>query len=188
MTRSFGPLDAIVAIGLCATVLGGGVLFVAANGTLHIPTLEARPVEQPMNSVSETGWLQPVLGQAIVESSFIEKQAAESIPAAGAKLNQAVLADQWLQQSARGYAASIETSAQQVEVEHAGRIQAVMGHSLHGSSERPRWPGARGVPAPRVACFRGNRAPTRHTPSLLPKCRQRSQSAAYVSQLWSVRM
>ena len=136
MTRSFGSLDVIVAIGLGATVLGGGVLFLAANGTLPIPTVEARPVEPPMNSVSETGLLQPVIGRAIVERSFIETQAAESIPAAGAKLNQAVLADQRLQQSARGYAASIETSAQQVEAEHAGRIQAVMGRSIVNFTQR----------------------------------------------------
>lgn len=136
MARSFAPLDLIVVVGLVATVIGGSFLFIAADGILQTPTSEARPVEEFASPVSGTGWLQPVLGQAIVESSLLENQAAESIPAAAAELNRAVLADQWLQQAMRGYASFLRVYAGTLEAEHAGRIQAVMGRSIVNFTQR----------------------------------------------------
>lgn len=136
MTRSYEPVDLIVAIGVFATVLGGGFFFIAANGTLGTSTSEARPVEAAMISVSETGWLQPVLGEAIVEKSFLDNHAAKTIPVATAELNQAMLTDQWLQQSALRHVAAIEASAEQLKAEHAGRVQAVMGRAIVNFTQR----------------------------------------------------
>lgn len=130
MTRSLGHLDLIIAVGLIATVLGGGLLYVAADGILQAPSMDAKPIEPSVDSISETGWLQPVLGRTIVENSSLEYQAIESIPSAAAELNRAVLANQWLQQARRRQAAFLRTYADKIEAEHAGRIQTVKGRSI----------------------------------------------------------
>lgn len=136
MTRSLGHLDLIIAVGLIATVLGGGLLYVAADGILQAPSMEAKPIEPSLDSISETGWLQPVLGRTIVENSSLEHQATQSIPSAAAELNRAVLATQWLQQARRGQAAFLRTYADRLEAEHAGRIQTVKGRSIVNFTSR----------------------------------------------------
>jgi hypothetical protein len=136
MTRSLGHLDLIIAVGLIATVLGGGLLYVAADGILQAPSMEAKPIERSVDSISETGWLQPVLGRTIVENSSLENHATESIPSAAAELNRAVLANQWLQQARRGQAAFLRTYADRLEAEHAGRIQTVKGRSIVNFTSR----------------------------------------------------
>ena len=58
MKRSFEAVDIMVAVGFCATILGGFLLFVASTGIVGMPPGEATSSTQ---SFSEMGLVEPAL-------------------------------------------------------------------------------------------------------------------------------
>jgi hypothetical protein len=125
-----------VVIGLFATMVGCGLLFMAANGMMSVsPTgyLVSGPVIEEVNGMQR---LQPVLGQAIVDLDLLDRRYATDASAAIAQLTR-VSGEymRWLK-SPFGYLDSIRTSAMGAEDNHAARVQPVLGHAIVRFTQR----------------------------------------------------
>jgi len=81
-------------------------------------------------------WLQPVLGQAIVDHTLLEREHAKAAAAAITELEGLTLERNRWQNSPYGYLESLTTGASWAEVEHAARVQAVMGRSIVNFTRR----------------------------------------------------
>ena len=130
MERRFDVMDAVVAIGLFATILAGGMLFMAADGQLAVvPSWESRS-EQLSDHGDGMQWLQPVLGRAVVDQALLERHDTKVLLAAEKQLEHLTSQHMRWQNSPFGYLESTKTAAARAEVDHAIRIQGVMGKSI----------------------------------------------------------
>lgn len=136
MERRFEMIDVIVAIGMSVTILAGGLLFMAANGQLAVMPSWQSGGGQPSDQGDGTQWLQPVLGQAIVNQVLLERHNVKNVLSAKARLSSAAsIHRRWLN-SPFGYLDSIRTSAARAEADHAVRVQGVMGRSIVNFTRR----------------------------------------------------
>jgi len=136
MQQRYEFMDLIVAVGLCATIVTSGLLFMVANGTWQIRTVGSESTGQPTGILTGMEWLQPVLGQAIVDHTLLERNHAKGARAAIAELDGLTLERNRWQNSPYGYLDSITTGASWAEGEHAARVQAVMGRSIVNFTRR----------------------------------------------------
>ncbi len=132
MRRTLEPIDLMVVIGLCATLVGGYVVFISANGTLGaaVPEAESVSLNHSTGIMAGMEWVQPALGQAIVESYLIERDAAENLATAVSEFNRATMTHHWLTSDPFRHIVTIRSYAAQVEADEAGRIQGVMGRAI----------------------------------------------------------
>jgi len=128
-------MDLIVAVGLSATIVASGVLFMAANG-MQIRTVGWGSVGQPTDNLTGMDLLQPVLGQAIVDHAVLERRHAKGAGAAIVQLDGLALESNHWQHSPYAYLDSITAGASWAEAEHASRVQTVMGHSIVNFTRR----------------------------------------------------
>lgn len=139
MRRRIEPVDLMVAVGVFATVLGGYFLFLVTNGTLEAGVSIGAPIEQNAVSLMPTDameWVQPVLGQAIVEETLLEFHATQDISQAAAELNRASLLSQSLAASPFAYIERIQRHAAEVEADHEARVQYVLGRFIVAFTSR----------------------------------------------------
>jgi hypothetical protein len=120
----------VAVVGLCATIAAAGLLFMAANGMVSV-SLTGQQVSEPLTG-QEDGlrWLQPILGQAIVDQDVLDRRYATIAPAAMAQLTGVSGEYMRRQTSPFGYLHSIKTSATWAEADHATRVQTVMGRAI----------------------------------------------------------
>lgn len=130
MQRRYEFIDLIVALGLFATIVAGGLLFMAANGTLSLSLSRQGEGEKPIGTVNSMQWLQPVLGQAILDQSLLERHYEKVTPGAVTQLNEVTGEHVRWQNSPFGYLESIKMFAARVEADHATRVQGVMGRAI----------------------------------------------------------
>jgi hypothetical protein len=135
MQQRYEFTDLVVAVGLCATIVASGVLFMAANGT-QIRTMRSESTGQHTGILTGMDWVQPVLGQAIVDNTLLEGNHAKAARAASRELDGLTLERNRWQNSPYGYLDSIATGASWAEAEHAARVQAVMGRSIANFTRR----------------------------------------------------
>jgi hypothetical protein len=135
MQQRFEFMDLIVAVGLCATIVASGVLFMAANG-MQIRTVGWGSIAQPTGNLIGTDLLQPVLGQAIVDHALLERSHAKHAAAAITQLDGLALEGNQWQHSPYGYLDSITIGASWAEAEHTARVQSVMGRSIVNFTRR----------------------------------------------------
>ena len=139
MTRRIEPIDLMVAVGVFATVLGGYFLFMAANGTLEAGQSQLATVEQTM---AETGpmaameWVQPALGQALVDNYLLERAIMTDIEAAAKELNRVSLAAQHMDGAAGASADDLSARMMELDADHAARVQYILGRSISVFTER----------------------------------------------------
>jgi hypothetical protein len=136
MQQRYELIDIVVAIGVCATIVAGGLFFMAANGTVSFSRSGEQTSERPIGRMDSMQWLQPVLGQAMVDQYLLERHNTNVTLPAATQL-QRVTADQmrW-QNSPFGYLDSIKSSAARAESDHAMRVQAVMGRLIVNFTRR----------------------------------------------------
>ncbi len=130
MTRSLEPVDLMVAVGVCATVLAAYLLFISTSGTLAAATPESASIGLGLGSMDEMDWVQPALGQAIVDDYLLGREASRKTAATVTKLNRATMIGQYLQASPFGHLKQISDHATMVEAKHAARVQFVLGRSI----------------------------------------------------------
>lgn len=123
MRRCLEPIDLMVAVGLCATALGSSLLFIAANGSLVAGFSSPISIE----STSEMEWVQPILGQAIVDDYVFGREAARKTTAAVKEFYLATKTGAYLQTSPFEV---ISKHAADVEAGHTARVQFVMGRFI----------------------------------------------------------
>ena len=87
MSYRYNTTDIIVGVGMCAIVFGALLFFLVANGTIQA-SLPKVVVMEPANDI-EAGmtWLQPALGQAIVEQTLNEQRGDQMMAEAAAEWN-----------------------------------------------------------------------------------------------------
>lgn len=136
MRRTLEPVDLMVGIGLCATIAAGYLLFMATNGTLGaaMPELES---QFSMGDPGRTAqfmdgmfWVQPALGQAIVEDSLLSRDTSSRTATAVEALNRVTMTEHELNTSPLGYLDQVKAAAATTESEHMARVQFVMGRAI----------------------------------------------------------
>jgi len=136
MQRRYEFFDLFVALGLFATIVAGGAFFLAANGIFSLSS-SLLAERTPSNEMSNgRQWLQPALGQAILDQNLLEFQHEKRAPAAIARLDR--VTDEYLrwQNSPFGYLETIKTSALRANADHHARIQTVMGRAIMQFTQR----------------------------------------------------
>ena len=136
MKRILEPVDLMVVIGLCATILGAALFFKSITVVPEPVVVEPVVMNEPTSIMTGMHWLQPVLGQAIVERYVLEREGAAAIAAAAAELNRATLIQYSLQRAPFGHFDAIKARAKLAPAAHAGRIQEVMGRTVVNFSQR----------------------------------------------------
>ena len=136
MKRTLEPVDLMVVIGLCATLLGAALFFDSISVVPEPVVTEPVAMNEPTSIMTGMQMLQPVLGQAIVARYMLEREGAAAIAAAATELNRATLTQYSLQRTPFGYFDAIKARAELAPAEHAGRIQEVMGRSIVNFTQR----------------------------------------------------
>ena len=136
MQRRYEFVDLIVAVGLFATIVAGGLIFLAANGTLSLSSSRQSEREQPVGPSNGMQWLQPVLGQAILDHDLLNRHYRKVTPAAVTQLNEVTGEHVRWQNSPFGYLDSIKMFAARAEADHATRVQAVLGRAILQFTQR----------------------------------------------------
>ena len=135
MTHRYSGIDIIVGFGMCAIVFGALFLFMATTGTFLVATPPAMG-DQFSGSASGMVWLQPALGQAIVERTLLQQQSDRITAQATLEWDQALLAHYSLQSMPGGLFGFIMDRAATMPDDHAARVQAVMGRSIVNGTGR----------------------------------------------------
>ena len=130
MQRRYEFFDLLVAVGLLATIVAGGMLFMAADGTLSLSPHRVRDSVQPTGVESGLRRLQPVLGQAIVGQVLLDRGYERMGPAAVARLETATEERTRREMRPFGYLDSIKALANSADAEQRARVQTVMGHAI----------------------------------------------------------
>jgi hypothetical protein len=133
MARRIEPLDLMVAVGVFATVLGGYFLFMAANGTLEAGQPQRATVEETtaaMGPMAAMEWVQPALGQALVQNYLSDRTIMADIEAAAKELNRISLLAQQMQDVAGTSGDDLSARMMELDADHAARVQYILGRSL----------------------------------------------------------
>ncbi|MGA6828545.1 hypothetical protein ACO9S2_13125 [Nitrospira sp. NS4] len=136
MSYRYNGIDIVVGVGMCAIVFGALLLVFATSGMFLVATSEPIAFEQPSVMTAGMTWLQPALGQAIVERTLLQHQSDRMMASALSEWNQAMLAHRSLQSASGDPFAIIRQRAATVPDDHAARVQAVMGRSIVNFTRR----------------------------------------------------
>lgn len=136
--RRYELIDMVVAIGFCATIAAACILFAAAKGMITISLTEnaSNEDEQVIMGLDDVRWLQPILGQAIVDRDLLNRRHATALSIAKIRLDGVSAEHTRGQRAPFSYLDSIRISAIWAEPDHATRVQTVMGHAIVQFTER----------------------------------------------------
>lgn len=134
MKRSFEAVDIVVAIGFCATILGGFVFFIASSGVIGVPFGET--IGETVSSAqafSEMDLVEPALGEAIVSATLLDLSADKETAAAAGELNRATMRSYEMEGGAE---ANLEAWAEKRESDSAARAEWVKGWAIVNATKR----------------------------------------------------
>ncbi|MBU6432776.1 MAG: hypothetical protein KJS98_05610 [Nitrospirae bacterium] len=123
------PVDLIVAAGAVATVLGALLIVLSANGSFN-PAVPLDAVNLDANQ-----WVQPALGQTLVEVAVLERKRSEETAKAANKFDQTASTAQALRRAdtrIRKFAKQVK----QVRVEKTARAELVKGRTVVNFTSR----------------------------------------------------
>lgn len=130
MSYRFNAIDVIVGVGMCAIIFGALVFFVAANGTFQAAIPQPLSTEHPIGLELGMTWLQPALGQAIVDRALFERRTNQLMAQSASEWNRATLAHQEFQSLPGGSLGAIMRQTATVPADHMARVQYVMGRAI----------------------------------------------------------
>jgi len=136
MERRIEPVDLMAAIGVFATIIAGYFLFMAANGVLESEPPFATTVEEATTMAGMNGlqaamqWVQPALGEAIVQNYLFERQVNTDIAAAAKELNHATLTAQRVDGASMLSPEEIAGRMSMLDADHASRMEYVLGRAI----------------------------------------------------------
>ncbi|HET8721929.1 MAG TPA: hypothetical protein VFM24_07870, partial [Nitrospira sp.] len=73
MSYRFNSIDIVVGVGLCAVLFGAMIFAVATSGAFIVSGPQATVLDQALPSTA-SAWLQPALGQAIVDRAVLQQR------------------------------------------------------------------------------------------------------------------
>lgn len=136
MSYKYTTIDVIVGVGMCAIVFGALLFFFATMGTFQVAPVSYAPLEQPTGIQAGVAMLQPVLGQAIVERTILERRMSQGMAGAISEWNKATLAEHHLRAIPGGPFGAVLRDAATVPGNHAARVQTVMGREIVNFTKR----------------------------------------------------
>jgi hypothetical protein len=136
MSYRYNTTDIIVGVGMCAIVFGALLFFVAANGSYQVAIPQPGAFEQPAGLDLGMTWLQPALGQALVDQMLFERRANQAIAHSASEWNRAMLAHREFQSLPGGPFGAVMHQAVTVPADHAARVQGVMGRAIVNFTQR----------------------------------------------------
>jgi hypothetical protein len=129
MSYRFNTLDIIVGVGMTAIVFGAILFFVASAGTFQPGSLQFADAE-PFSDPTGMSWLQPALGQAVVEQVLLERRTERSLAQAVSEWNRATMASHDFESRSGGPFGFVMQAATAIPAAHSARVQGVMGRSI----------------------------------------------------------
>ncbi len=139
MTRRIEPIDLMVAVGVFATVIGGYFLFMAANGTIETGRPQVATIEQmtaEIGPMAAMEWVQPALGQALVQNYLVDQAMMTDVEAAAKELNRVSLMAQHMEDVAGSSVDDLSGRMMELDADHAARVQYILGRSIVAFTER----------------------------------------------------
>ena len=133
MSYRYSVLDIIVGVGMSAIMFGTILFVVATTGTFNV--MSPLAAESFPNDPTGMTWLQPALGQAIVDQMVMERRTNLANAEAVSEWNRATMAYHDLQSMAGPFTA-VRSFAMTVPMEHIARVQSVMGRSIVNFTRR----------------------------------------------------
>ncbi|HMS85441.1 MAG TPA: hypothetical protein PKD12_17500 [Nitrospira sp.] len=127
MSYRYNTIDIIVGVGMCAILFGALLLFLAVNGTYQAVLPNAPAVEQ---SSSGQGFLQPALGQAIVDQTLMKRQTNQALAHSVAEWNRVTMAYHDQQSGSSDWLGTVLNQGVTVPAAHLARVQGVMGRGI----------------------------------------------------------
>jgi hypothetical protein len=133
MKRSFEAVDIMVAIGFCATILGGFLFFIPSGGSSGgaIGLSESSP-----QTLSEMELVEPALGEAVVSSTLLDLSADRETAAAAAELNRATMRSYEMEGGPNGYLEATKAWAERMESDSDARAEWVKGWAIVNFTKR----------------------------------------------------
>lgn len=128
--RALEPIDLMVAAGIVAIVVGVCLVFVSTQGRFHVAASDEVPNGQSNDLV------QPVLGQAVVAISLLDRDRSGEIKKAVARLNDVTMTTQQINSSTHEQVKELAEQANNVRVANAARAEFVKGRSVVNSTTR----------------------------------------------------
>lgn len=136
MSYRYNALDIIVGVGMSAIVFSAILLFVATTGTFQAISPQLVSAEQLADDPTGMTWLQPPLGQAIVDRMLLERRTNRMYAEAVSEWNRATMAYHDLQSLHKGPLGPVMRAAAAGPAEHMARVQGVMGRSIVNFTRR----------------------------------------------------
>lgn len=130
MSYRYNTIDIIVGIGMCAILFGALFFFLAVNGTYQAAPLQSPTFAPSVGIEPELAWLQPVLGQAIVDQAIFDRRANRLIAQSVSEWNRATLAYHDLRSRPGGALGDVVRQAVTVPTDHSTRVQGIMGREI----------------------------------------------------------
>jgi hypothetical protein len=129
MKRCLEPVDLMVVLGLCATVFGAYFMFMSSNGLLRagVPPTPA-VVSGPVTIMDAMDWVQPALGEAIVQDAIREHRLSQELSDSALRLSQAIIAAMRVEPSS--VFERIREQARRTEDTQSARVEYVSGRTI----------------------------------------------------------
>jgi hypothetical protein len=133
MRRTYEPVDVMALLGLVALLVGAYLLFTTpAIGAVQesAESNGAPMMERGTEIMAAMYWVQPALGEAIVEKALLERGLSRSMATAVGELNRALQRRDRIERHPLAYLEAIAAQDAMIEANHVARVQAVMGRSI----------------------------------------------------------
>jgi hypothetical protein len=134
MSYRYNSIDIVVGVGLCAILFGALLLFIATTGTFLVGGPQSSGIDVLPSTAS--AWLQPALGQAIVDRSLLQRHTEQITASATSEWIQAMQSHRSLQNMTDRSFGFVMHRAVEVPNDHAARVQTVMGRSIVNFTQR----------------------------------------------------
>jgi len=136
MSYRYNATDIIVGVGTSAIVFGALLFFLVANGTIEAALPQPTPMESSTTIEAGMTWLQPAVGQAIVEQALYERRGNQAMAEAASEWNRATLAHHEFQSLSGDPFGAVMHRAMTVPAEHQARVQGVLGRTIVNFTQR----------------------------------------------------
>ena len=136
MSYRYNTIDIIVGVGMCAILFGALLLFLAVNGTYQVVLPNAPGMEQSSSMDNGLRFLQPALGQAIVDQSLMERQTNQTLARSVDEWNRVTMAHHDWQSGSSRWLGTVLNQGMTVPADHLARVQGVMGRAIVNFTKR----------------------------------------------------
>lgn len=136
MSYRFNAFDIVVGIGMSAIMFGAVLLFVATTGSVHAVPPHILSADQFSDDPTGMVWLQPALGQAIVDRVLLERRVTRAQADAVSEWNRATMAYHDFQARFQDPLGGVRALAVSMPAQHLARVQGVMGRAVVSFTSR----------------------------------------------------